>query len=72
MNDVIYRCQVCNQEIKETDTICPGCKADSLGWLTFSAGDIQPMDDPTRAAIRQIAHEVLKSLIPGYTKTLEN
>ena len=47
-------------------------RSNSLGWLTFAAGDIQPMDDPTRAAIRQIAHEVLKSLIPGYTKTLEN
>lgn len=40
----------------------------SLGWV-FSDGTIaQPLEGPERAAIRQIAHEVLKSLIPGYTK----
>ena len=27
------------------------------------------MEGPERAAIRQIAHELLKSLVPGYTKS---
>lgn len=41
----------------------------SLGWV-FSDGKNtqQPMEGPERAAIRQIAHEFLKSLIPGYAK----
>jgi len=30
---------------------------------------MQPMERPERAAIRQIAHELLKSLIYDYIKT---
>lgn len=43
-------------------------RSNSLAWFSSSGGPAQPMDDPTRAAIRQIAHEILKSLKPGYTK----
>lgn len=39
----------------------------SLGWLTD--GDIRLNGGPGYTAIRQIAHEVLKTLIPGYSKT---
>ncbi len=42
----------------------------SLGWLTGQ--DIAPSGDPAYAAIRQIAHEVLKTFIPGYSKTNED
>jgi hypothetical protein len=41
----------------------------SLGWVFSDGKTTQPMEGPERAAIRQIAHEFLKSLIPGYTKT---
>jgi len=41
----------------------------SLGWMISTDGGEQPMAGPERAAIRQVAHEVLKSLKPGYTKT---
>ena len=43
-------------------------RSNSLAWVSSSGGTQQPMDDPTRSAIRQIAHEVLKSLKTGYTK----
>jgi hypothetical protein len=43
-------------------------RSNSLGWISSFNGILQPMDDPTRSAIRQIAHEVLKSLKEGYTK----
>ncbi len=42
----------------------------SLGWLTDQ--DIPPSNDPGYAAIRQIAHEVLKTFISGYSKTMED
>jgi len=43
-------------------------KEGALGWMTGDQTRKRPIDWPERAAIRQIAHEVLKSLIPGYTK----
>jgi hypothetical protein len=43
-------------------------RSNSLAWHSSSGGTAQPMDDPTRAAIRQISHEILKSLKKGYTK----
>jgi hypothetical protein len=42
----------------------------SLGWLTGQ--ESPPSNDPGYAAIRQIAHEILKTLIPGYSKTKED
>jgi hypothetical protein len=47
-------------------------RSNSLAWMSSSTGqNWLPMDDPTRAAIRQIAHEILKSLKPGYVKKPE-
>ncbi len=43
-------------------------RSNSLAWFSSSQGTAQPMDDPTRSAIRQIAHEIIKSLKTGYTK----
>lgn len=40
----------------------------SLGWVFSDGTTTQPMEGPERAALRQIAHEFLKSLIPGYSK----
>jgi hypothetical protein len=37
------------------------------GWVS-SGKSIQPMGGPERAAIRQIAHELLKTLLAGYSK----
>ena len=42
----------------------------SLGWVSTNP-NVPPTPNPERAAIRQIAHEVLKTLVPGYGKTLE-
>jgi hypothetical protein len=41
----------------------------SLNWMTVEAGQARPMDGPERAALRQIAHEVLKTFKPGYAKS---
>lgn len=43
-------------------------RQNSLGWMVSARGKVQPMGNPVPVAIRQIAHEVLKSLKPGYTK----
>jgi hypothetical protein len=40
----------------------------SLGWTYTEGPKSEPMGGPERAAMRQIGHEVLKSLIPGYSK----
>ncbi len=42
----------------------------SLGWWVVSPeeDDMQPLEGPERAAVRQIAHELLKSFITDYTK----
>jgi hypothetical protein len=41
----------------------------ALGWEAFGGGTSRgPLGDPIGAALRQVAHEVLKTLRPGYTK----
>jgi hypothetical protein len=41
----------------------------SLGWRSRIAPDpYEPISHPERVAVRQVAHEVLKSLDPSYTK----
>ncbi|MBV8755611.1 MAG: SEC-C domain-containing protein [Hyphomicrobiales bacterium] len=40
----------------------------SLNWFGGSPDKFEPLPFPERAAIRQIAHEVLKTLKPGYSK----
>lgn len=44
----------------------------ALGWTVVSNSESEsPMGDPTRATLRQIAHEVLKTLVEGYEKMYE-
>lgn len=43
-------------------------KDNSFGWVATTPAGTAPMPGPEKAAIRQIAHEVLKSLVPGYGK----
>lgn len=45
-------------------------RQNSLSWFYTGAGKTIPIKEPERAAIRQIAHEVLKTLNPKYTKNL--
>jgi hypothetical protein len=40
----------------------------SLQWSTIRAGRSIPLTDAAPVCVRQIAHEILKSLIPGYSK----
>ena len=40
----------------------------SLGWDYSDGGKSEPMEGPGRAALRQICHEVLKTLVDGYAK----
>ena len=40
----------------------------AMGWSTSGPDGERPMPRPERAAIRQIAHETLKTLKPGYQK----
>ena len=53
------------------DTYAALSKDGSLGWIAHDKEGFHPIKQPERAAIRQIAHEVLKSLIPGYSKVPE-
>jgi hypothetical protein len=43
-------------------------KLNSMGLVAVENGKARPMEGPERAAIRQIAHETLKTLKPGYQK----
>lgn len=43
-----------------------------LGWAVNHGAKGKILDKPERATIRQIAHEVLKTLKPGYKKKIEN
>ncbi len=40
----------------------------SLGWVYSDGTTSKTLEGPERAAVRQIAHELLKTLIPGYSK----
>jgi len=40
----------------------------SLAWIANDGQGEHPMEGPEKVAIRQIAHEALKSLKPGYMK----
>lgn len=46
-------------------------KNNSLGWVVSDGYATRPMSPPERACIRQIAHEVLASIKPGYSKQPE-
>ena len=43
-------------------------KMNSLAWEVNDGTGVHAMEGPERAGIRQITHEVLKTLVPGYTK----
>lgn len=40
----------------------------SLGWNYSDGSREEPMGGPEKAALRQVCHEVLKTLLPGYQK----
>ncbi len=40
----------------------------SLGWVYTDGTTSQALDAPEKAALRQICHEILKTLVPGYVK----
>lgn len=44
----------------------------SMGWFYTDGAANTPIKEFERAAIRQITHEILKTLIPGYAKALPN
>jgi hypothetical protein len=50
------------------DTYAKLSKQNSMNWTVVQDGQARPMGGPERAAIRQIAHEVLKTLKPAYKK----
>lgn len=41
-------------------------RENSPGWMVGGPSGYVPLEGPERAAIRQISHEVLKTLVPGY------
>lgn len=41
---------------------------EAIGWRFVGKEGEKPVVHPARVAIRQIAHEVLKTLVPGYAK----
>ena len=43
-------------------------RQNSLGWVTQLGKERLPIPKPERAAVRQIAHEVLSTLVPKYRK----
>ncbi len=43
-------------------------RQNSLGWVIKAGADELPIPKPERAAVRQIAHEILSTLVPGYKK----
>ena len=43
-------------------------KRNAMGLIAIEKGQARAMEGPERAAIRQMAHEVLKTLKPGYEK----
>ncbi len=47
-------------------------KDNSMGWVYTDGRGASPLPGPERAAIRQIAHELLKTLKPGYKKKIEH
>lgn len=43
-------------------------RQNSMGWILTNGSQSIPLEHPERTAIRQITHELLKTLIPDYTK----
>lgn len=53
---------------KLTDAYARLVKENSLGFIWMQDGVEAPATGPEKAAVRQLAHEVLRSLKPGYAK----
>lgn len=45
-------------------------RRNSLGWTASQGGETGPLRAPEKASVRQIAHELLKTLKPGYEKKI--
>lgn len=43
----------------------------SMSWVAFNGIESRPLGGLERIAVRQICHEVLKTLVPGYTKATQ-
>lgn len=53
---------------KLSDVYARLSRQNSLGWILTTGKESSAIESPERAAIRQIAHETLKTIIPGYRK----
>ncbi len=53
------------------ETYARFARDNAMGWTYPSSAGAQPIHGAAQAAIRQIAHEVLKTLVPGYEKNPE-
>jgi hypothetical protein len=45
-------------------------RTNAMGWVVQDAAGQHPIEPPHLAAVRQIAHEVLKTLVPTYSKKI--
>lgn len=43
-------------------------RGNSLGWRRYVNGQDEALENPTPGALRQVAHEVLRTVIPAYRK----
>ena len=50
------------------ETYAAFTKDNALGWRAGTKQGERPLEKPEYPAIRQIAHEVLKTIVPGYAK----
>lgn len=57
---------------KLNETYARLARDNSLGWTYSDRGSQTPITQAERATMRQIAHEVLATLITGYSKRLEH
>jgi hypothetical protein len=57
---------------KLNETYARLSRHNSLGWVVTDGKTSKPIPKPERAAIRQIAHEVLVSCVPDYKKKVEH
>lgn len=56
---------------KLNETYARLSRHNSLGWVVTDGKNPRPIPKPERAAVRQVAHEVLVSLVPDYKKKID-
>jgi hypothetical protein len=56
---------------KLNETYARLSRHNSLGWVIADGNNSRPIPKPERAAVRQMAHEVLASLLRDYKKKIE-